>query len=608
MKSRSQNKRVLQSKWFLVAIWLGAGLHPLQSSAFGQQNPINADQVIAKYLEAIGGSDRISSITSFAEKGELSGDLESFGHIFAPPTVRKEHGTFEFYFKTPNLRFSVLRGENNVVLRMYGCDGKVAWYIGADGVRREFKPKPGSEYECEKGYQPIPLLLHAPNMKIQLKGKKKIASQITWAVRVQDPKSPATDTFYFDLQTHLLVCWETTGPYGLSSQGSQFKVERLYSDFRDVAGIKLPFMIVQQSESSALVTILREVAINAPVDDSRFEKPTILSNPREPQAHIEPLSPPTHLDKVESPVTGGTPETHPGLDATYLNKTNFVSSSFAELQQTIPELRGLKPAENQDGLSGLLNKVGDKTLDLSRNIPDLISHEKVIESRPGVTSAQQAFSYLILARRSRDSVTLEEFRVDLQSGATLQTDSTPTSGTPGSNDSQSLDDLARVSQRVSARKTGGPPLSQGFASMWIRFYPSNRSESTFRYLGRQKLDRHQTLVLAFTQKPGSVHLPAEVRFKDTSVPIFYQGVAWVDASDFRIVRLRTDLLPVQNLPLTQLTAEIQFADAQVAGFSSPYWLPREVVVTSQVNGLTFQDRHSYSEYRSFQVRSKIVLP
>jgi hypothetical protein len=115
-------------------------------------------------------------------------------------------------------------------------------------------------------------------------------------------------------------------------------------------------------------------------------------------------------------------------------------------------------------------------------------------------------------------------------------------------------------------------------------------------------------VVAFAQKPGSVRLPGEVRFEDKSLAIYYEGIAWVDASDFRILRLRTDLLPVATeLPLTQLTAEVQFADTQAAGFSSPLWLPREVAVTSEVNGHIFHDKHTYSNYRSFQAHAKILL-
>jgi hypothetical protein len=261
-------------------------------------------------------------------------------------------------------------------------------------------------------------------------------------------------------------------------------------------------------------------------------------------------------------------------------------------------------------LPALLNKIGQRTLELSRKIPDLISHEEVVESQGGAKTTREDFPYLILARRSKDAVTLEEFRVDLKTGATLETDNGEKPGAsigPGS--PSRWDDLASASQQINTRATGVPPLGQGFASLWVLFYPSNLTESNFRYLGEQKMEGHRAFVLAFAQKPESVRLPGEVRLEDKSLQIYYQGIAWVDASDFRIVRLRTDLLsPLIDLHLTQLTAEVQFAVMQAAGFASPLWLPREVIVTSQVNGHTFHDKHSYSNYRSFQAHARILLP
>ncbi len=62
-----------------------------------------------------------------------------------------------------------------------------------------------------------------------------------------------------------------------------------------------------------------------------------------------------------------------------------------------------------------------------------------------------------------------------------------------------------------------------------------------------------------------------------------------------------------DLLLTQLTSEVWFADTQATGFASHLWLPREVVVTSQVNRLTFHDKHNYSKYRSFQSHARILL-
>jgi hypothetical protein len=182
-----------------------------------------------------------------------------------------------------------------------------------------------------------------------------------------------------------------------------------------------------------------------------------------------------------------------------------------------------------------------------------------VESQGSRKARRRKFSYLILSYRSKDAVTLEEYRVDLQSNQPQPDDA--------------LDKGTSASHHTGTGNAEASPLARGFAYMWVFFYPSNRAESTFRYLGRQKINRRNPLVVAFVQKSGFVRSPGEVRLEGKSIPILHQGVAWVDASDFRIVRLRTDLTSPE-IQLRSLTAEVQFAETQVAGVTSSLWLPR----------------------------------
>lgn len=122
------------------------------------------------------------------------------------------------------------------------------------------------------------------------------------------------------------------------------------------------------------------------------------------------------------------------------------------------------------------------------------------------------------------------------------------------------------------------------------------------------MDGRRTLVLAFAQKPQAVLSPALFRYQGKTAPLFLQGVAWVDAFDFRIWRLRTDLLtPLPDVSLHRLTADIQFAPTQIEEVPSLLSLPHEVTVTSEVSGSTLQETHKYSGYRVFRTRSRIVL-
>jgi hypothetical protein len=595
-------------RWFSVAILLGAFLHIFQARAFAQPDPVTADQVIARYLDAI-GADHFPSITTFAEKGDLSGNVTNFsqGALRPEQPLNRERGSFESYFKAPNLRLRRTFRENNIVFEMQGCDGKVAWHIGSDGHPSELKLQPGSEDECEKGYEPLPLRVRAPSLRIELKGKKKVGDQTAWKVEIQDPKSSAPETYYFDAQTYFLLRYESGPSYSFGRYLSH-GVTRLYSDYRDVGGIKLPFTVIERFENSELVTTVREVKIDAPIDDARFAEP-------KGDLRVRAESPPpaaktteTEIYNITSPETPAAPVAN---SVTEVNIPKFASCSIAELQRMVPELRRLKPAPDQEKLAALLDKVGAKTLDLARKTPNLISHEAVVESRQGIVQSRQNFSYLILSRpQGRNAVTLDEFRVDLKSGEKFQTDDDAAEKAAASSSSASSPwaDLARASQQLAASQAGRGPQSQGFANMWVFFYPLNRPESTFRYLGEQKMDGLHTLVLAFEQNPKSVRSPAEFRVEGTATPIFFQGVAWVDASDFRIVRLRTDLLsPLPEVYLRRLTAEIQFAETRIAEVASPLSLPREVVVTSEVSGMTLRDDHKYSDYRLFRTHSKIVL-
>jgi len=282
---------------------------------------------------------------------------------------------------------------------------------------------------------------------------------------------------------------------------------------------------------------------------------------------------------------------------------NFAACSIAELQHMVPELAHLKVASVQSSLAVLLNKIGASTVEIARKTPNLISHEAVV-SEQGNLKMRDNYSFLVLRHASHsEGIVFDEFRVDLESGEKFETEEiekavASAASTP-----------ADLPTSVSSLPSGATaPMSQGFVSGWLHFYPANRPQSEFRYLGEQKMDGHHTLVVAFAQKPASVPMPAKVSFDNKIVSIFLQGVAWVDASDFRIVRLRTDLLsPPPGLGLRQLTADIQFAQTRLARVATPLWLPRNVVVTTNLNGITLRETHTYSDYRLFRAHTKILL-
>jgi len=273
----------------------------------------------------------------------------------------------------------------------------------------------------------------------------------------------------------------------------------------------------------------------------------------------------------------------------WANAKPYLDYALPELEAAVPELKGLNPANSQEDLTSLLNRVGEKCVDLLQHTPNVISHEEVVTQQriPIVIShggvglrttpakpQRQRFEYLLLSHQTPSGRMLEEHRTD------------------------------KHGRNVTAEGVA----SQGFASDWVRLYPGNRSESRFRYLGQQEMDKHKTFVLAFAQIPELVKFPTQFLFPPgTWVSVLLQGVVWIDSSDFRIVRMREDLLaPRPDIRLENLTTKIRFDEAHIPRAGVSLWLPQEAIVEWEFNGTVAQQRHLYSDYRLFRVKTRIL--
>lgn len=560
---------------------------------FCQEIPTTAEQVIAKYLDAMGGSEKLAAIVSSSEKGVINSNIA--GRTLGPTRWR-----FESYYKAPNLRALTTFNENGVG-QMQGCTGKIAWYRSASGESEEYEPKPGAEYTCHAGVDLLPLLSGLQGLKVELKGKKKIDGRAAWEVKVTHSENSSATTYYFDAENYLLLRSRT-----LFSQSRYSALsDESYSDYREVGGIKFPFKRITQGERSKTTTTIEEVRINIPIDDAIFVEPDAHKGKtaKAASAGVSPAPAASSIPAANEPVAPIAAPSATGAPAasqiTYVNAVKYVSSPIDEVRRAVPELKGLKPDENQSGLKDLLDKIGAATVEIAGKTPNLMADEEVDQVRLEQKKILGKFSYLMVAHRRADSTIFDEFRVDLKTGSRIETDKYGNSST--------LQELLRSGQ-LSAQNEAGAPLSQGYAGMWIRFYPSNRAESTFRYLGEQRIDGRRAFVVAFAQIPGAVRMPGQIIIKEKSLPVFYQGIAWVDAADFRILRLRSDLLePLFDVSLTQLTAETEFAMTSASGFATPLWLPRQVRVNSEWYGRSQEETHRYSKWRSFQVHSRMVL-
>jgi len=250
----------------------------------------------------------------------------------------------------------------------------------------------------------------------------------------------------------------------------------------------------------------------------------------------------------------------------------YLDDPLPQLIDTVPELRGLEATPDQQSLADLLKKTGDQSLNLLKRMPNVICHEKVVTKVvPRGRTWHQQFEYLVVRHETAGEVVLDEYRTD-------------------------------------KTKSGTAPLTRGNANAWVLFHPGNLAESRFRYLGHQRIEGRATLVLAFAQIPDKVRFPGQVNVAGISVAVLFQGIAWIDESDFRIVRLHEDLLaPRPDMSLRALSSDVLFAEVRLPKVAETLWLPSEAKTTWDFKGEVIEQVHRYSGFRLYTTKSKIVM-
>lgn len=312
----------------------------------------------------------------------------------------------------------------------------------------------------------------------------------------------------------------------------------------------------------------------------------------------EPTVTPKLTASAESPQSPTGPQNDIKAEAAklYAGARPYMDDPLPELKKTVHELAGLKPAPSQEPLSDLLAKVGAEADELFHKVPNLISDEAVSEAQwpasqeltaPSCadncfgtgrgSQRDRAFNYLILVHPAQGrQLILSEYRTTRNGKPVLQ--------------------------------AAGEPNFQGFVSAWVVFSSPNLVESRFRYLGQQQMGGRSTCVIGFAQIPGSTESPSRIQAGSDSIPMLLQGIAWVDQADFRIVRLRTDLLaPQPEIQVRKQTANILFGPVRIAQLHSELWLPQAVNLEMEARGQFFQEQHKYSKYRLYQAKSRIIL-
>jgi hypothetical protein len=104
-------------------------------------------------------------------------------------------------------------------------------------------------------------------------------------------------------------------------------------------------------------------------------------------------------------------------------------------------------------------------------------------------------------------------------------------------------------------------------------------------------------VIAYAQEPAKTSLSGSFTYGNITRTTYTQGLAWIDAENYQITRITSDLLtPLPQVRLDKETTDIKFNAVQFKQATQRFWLPEAVTVTLDWNGRVYRNNHAYSEF------------
>jgi outer membrane lipoprotein-sorting protein len=222
-----------------------------------------ADEIVEKYLTAMGGRAALEKLTSRSTTGTMTLSTPA-GEITGPiETVNQRPNKTRTLI---SLDLTAL-GAGPMVLdqRFDGTSG-----YALDSLRGNHDITGGQLDTMKNSEFPSPLLNYKERgTTVELSGKEKVGERETY-VLILKPKSGPASRLFLDTESYLaarLVQKLDLPELGEVEQTSEF------SDYRDVDGVKLPFKVKGVSAVQVFTIIVTKVEHNKTIDQALFSKP-----------------------------------------------------------------------------------------------------------------------------------------------------------------------------------------------------------------------------------------------------------------------------------------------------------------------------------------------
>ena len=211
-----------------------------------------ADEIIAKYIAAVGGADAIRKVTSRVMTGKIM--------------VMGSETPIQLFTKAPNKRVSVTHSANGDSFTAF--DGAAGGWMGSTGRPAREMSAADSELASMDAEFYLPLRIKEIFTQVRRGRPEEINGAMCDVLNGARQGRPPV-RLYFDQKTGLLtrMVRYTDTPVGRNP------VEIDYADYRESDGVKIPFRWTLARTNGRFTIQIDEVKNNVPIDDAKFAKP-----------------------------------------------------------------------------------------------------------------------------------------------------------------------------------------------------------------------------------------------------------------------------------------------------------------------------------------------
>jgi len=240
--------------------WYDAPNEEFDDLLRADENEPPVDQIFDKYLQALGGTAKLSTIRSFVATGTSVG----FGQLGG-------NAAFTMYAKAPSQRTTKINYPDHPErpTSVWATNGPSAWIKTPRGLLQEYQVEggelDGQRFEAQLAF-PAQLKQALTSWRV---GSMRTLGDTSYRVVQGNGPRGFLATLYFDADSGLLVRMVR---YGSSPIGHvQTQVD--YADYRDVAGVKFPFELKFSWLDGRYTAKIADIKVNVPIEDAVFGRP-----------------------------------------------------------------------------------------------------------------------------------------------------------------------------------------------------------------------------------------------------------------------------------------------------------------------------------------------